>query len=133
MKHQKLLIIIILSIFIIYPINVYAGRGCCSWHGGQNYCGSNNRWICSDGWESSCSCFNDNSYNYEESYAEDKNVLLLWVVILFLPACMVFTYIKAHINLLIEKIKQKNNKEICILIVVIMMISLLLLLLMLLE
>jgi hypothetical protein len=33
------------------------GRGCCSHHGGQSYCGANGRWICADGTTSpSCRC-----------------------------------------------------------------------------
>ena len=36
---------------------VSAGRGCCSWHGGQNYCGSDGMRQCKDGTESpSCTC-----------------------------------------------------------------------------
>ena len=35
-----------------------AGRGCCSWHGGQNYCDtSTGRWVCNDGtYSPSCTC-----------------------------------------------------------------------------
>ena len=32
------------------------GRGCCSSHGGEAYCSVSGRWMCADGWESSCSC-----------------------------------------------------------------------------
>lgn len=31
-------------------------QGCCSWHGGLGQCGTNGRWICKDGWVSSCAC-----------------------------------------------------------------------------
>ena len=59
-------IIMILILFI--PINAKAARGCCSKHGGINYCGSNGYYICNDGTESpSCTCNsysddNDNAY-----------------------------------------------------------------------
>src|SRR5436853_6499067 len=35
-----------------------AGRGCCSWHGGQNYCDTNSgRWVCNDGtYSPTCGC-----------------------------------------------------------------------------
>lgn len=35
-----------------------AGRGCCSWHGGQNYCDTDSgRWVCRDGtYSPTCRC-----------------------------------------------------------------------------
>ena len=61
-------IIMILILFI--PINAKAARGCCSKHGGINYCGSNGYYICNDGTESpSCTCdsySDDNDNNYIE-------------------------------------------------------------------
>lgn len=53
---MKLFIAIVLFLLSVLP--VYAGRGCCSWHGGQSYCDSNTgRWVCADGtYSPSCTC-----------------------------------------------------------------------------
>lgn len=58
------IIFIIMTFFTFNTQKTYAGRGCCSWHGGQAYCGSNGKWICQDGTESpSCTCTNGNKIN----------------------------------------------------------------------
>ncbi len=61
---RKFFIIVTVALLATVLVNspVYAGRGCCSWHGGQSYCGSDGQWICSDGWESSCTCGGGYSY-----------------------------------------------------------------------
>lgn len=60
-------ICVMVILFIIFPINVSGARGCCSWHGGISYCGSNNYYICNDGTESpSCTC------NYKKYYSNDS-------------------------------------------------------------
>ena len=42
---------------MIIPINVFAQRGCCSWHGGVSHCGSSGYYICKDGTRSpTCTC-----------------------------------------------------------------------------
>lgn len=49
-------LIIAIIVFCIPIFNVFAGRGCCSHHGGQAYC-SNGRWVCSDGtYSPTCTC-----------------------------------------------------------------------------
>lgn len=59
----SILLLVIMIVFTVNTSKTYAGRGCCSWHGGQDYCGSNGKWICQDGTESpSCTC---SSYNNE--------------------------------------------------------------------
>lgn len=57
-----ILAFIIMVIFTINTSETYAGRGCCSWHGGQAYCDTNTgRWVCNDGtYSPSCRC---SSYN----------------------------------------------------------------------
>jgi len=43
--------------FVAMAPSAIAGRGCCSWHGGQSYCASNGRWVCADGtYSPSCTC-----------------------------------------------------------------------------
>lgn len=49
----------ILAIFGVLVIHgtASAKSGCCSWHGGVNYCGTNGYYICNDGSQSpSCTC-----------------------------------------------------------------------------
>ena len=43
---KKVVLLICLTIF---PVNVFARRGCCSHHGEVAGCGSNGRQICNDG------------------------------------------------------------------------------------
>lgn len=53
--YLSLLIAIFSAIFFIS--SAIAGSGCCSWHGGQSFCGASGYWICGDGTESpSCTC-----------------------------------------------------------------------------
>lgn len=53
-----ILAFIIMVIFTIIASETYAGRGCCSWHGGQSYCDTNTgKWVCNDGtYSPSCRC-----------------------------------------------------------------------------
>jgi len=45
-------------IAIFLSSTAYAGRGCCSWHGGEAGCSSSGRTICADGTLSpSCTCY----------------------------------------------------------------------------
>lgn len=71
----NILLFAIITIFTINTQKTYAGRGCCSWHGGQSYCGNNGKWICKDGTESpSCSCStnaNEKSENNENGNDND--------------------------------------------------------------
>lgn len=60
---KKFLLFIVL-IFIL-PINGYAKRGCCSWHGGVSHCAENGRYVCNDGtYSPSCTCTPSVSYKY---------------------------------------------------------------------
>lgn len=70
-------IITVLTVFVLFfasSPDLYAKRGCCSWHGGVSYCGSSGYYICNDGSRSpSCTCYN--SYNppvYVPIYTETK-------------------------------------------------------------
>lgn len=58
MKKKRIYIIIIIATILLIPFRVYAGRGCCSWHGGQDYCDNNvGKWVCKDGtYSPSCTC-----------------------------------------------------------------------------
>ena len=85
--NKLLLILLVMSVaFVINTPNINAQRGCCSWHDGLDYCGSNGKWICQDGTESpSCTCDNNNfNYNeddiltfdeYKNTYSYDTEVL----------------------------------------------------------
>jgi hypothetical protein len=58
---KKLFVLIFLSLsFLLFVPSVIAGRGCCSWHGGQSYCDTSTcRWVCNDGtYSPSCMCCN---------------------------------------------------------------------------
>lgn len=56
MKYSIVFIILCITI-TLFPINVKASRGCCSHHGGIDYCGSNGYYICNDGTQSpTCTC-----------------------------------------------------------------------------
>ena len=57
-NEKKVSIIIIIAIIALIPYKVYAGSGCCSWHGGQAYCDTNvGKWVCNDGtYSPSCNC-----------------------------------------------------------------------------
>ncbi len=57
---QKFFIFIILLISCISI--TYAWQGCCSWHWGEDYCGSDWMWQCND-WTESPSCSCSSSYN----------------------------------------------------------------------
>lgn len=45
-------------LLFVFPNSVLAGRGCCSWHGGQSFCDtSTGRWVCNDGtYSPTCTC-----------------------------------------------------------------------------
>lgn len=54
---MKKYLLILYVIFLVVPVKVYAGRGCCSHHGGVAGCNANGRQICNDGTLSpSCTC-----------------------------------------------------------------------------
>ena len=48
----------VVVVFLMAAPFAEAGRGCCSWHGGQDYCdASTGRWVCNDGsYSPSCMC-----------------------------------------------------------------------------
>ena len=59
MKNKILLLIIFL--LILFPINIFAKSGCCSWHGGVAGC-RNGRQVCRDGTLSpTCTCYSSNT------------------------------------------------------------------------
>lgn len=78
---MKKALFVFLIIIFIFPNSVNAGQGCCSWHGGQDYC-SGGKWVCSDGWTSSCSCGSYNSYS-DTDYDDNDNANI-WNIILIL-------------------------------------------------
>lgn len=80
MKVMRYIYIIILMI-IIYVPKVEAAQGCCSWHGGVDYCGNNGYYICKDGSQSpSCACtiynLDDNSANNYEYVSDEDNAVI---------------------------------------------------------
>jgi hypothetical protein len=52
------IILIIITLFLVFTTQAYATRGCCSWHGGVDYCDSSvGRYVCNDGtYSPSCGC-----------------------------------------------------------------------------
>lgn len=54
---KKVVIGVFIFICMFFSIDkVLAGRGCCSHHGGQDYC-SGGRWVCNDGtYSPTCTC-----------------------------------------------------------------------------
>lgn len=54
---QHLVTLTILFLFLTSPATVLAQQGCCSWHGGVNYCAANGRYVCGDGtYSPTCTC-----------------------------------------------------------------------------
>lgn len=57
MKKLMSLIIVFCVSCLVSPVVIYAQRGCCSHHGGQDYCASNGKWVCKDGsYSPTCRC-----------------------------------------------------------------------------
>lgn len=79
MKNICLTIIIGIFLFNISPPITYAGRGCCSHHGGQNYCDTSvGKWVCRDGtYSPSCTCqkVNNNTNNNNRNNNNNNNNL----------------------------------------------------------
>ena len=74
MSKKVRYIIFSLVLLIIMPINTYAGRGCCSWHGGVAGCTSRGRTICADGTLSpSCTCTPPTIYGCTDMNAKNYN------------------------------------------------------------
>ncbi len=72
MKKSWFLIFIIVC--GLFPLNVFAQRGCCSHHGGVAGCGSNGRTICKDGtYSPSCTCTPPIIYGCTDVNAENYN------------------------------------------------------------
>ena len=65
---MKKILLVVMILLVVNPKFVYAGRGCCSHHGGQNYCGSDGYWYCNDGSRSpTCRCSGENSSSTSSS------------------------------------------------------------------
>lgn len=72
---KKVICFLLAIITLSISNNVYAGRGCCSHHGGESgNCSSNGKSICMDGTVSpSCYCSGGSSNNYSNSYNNSSN------------------------------------------------------------
>ena len=67
-------LIIVIFIFLLFPNFVFAGRGCCSHHGGVAGCHSSGKQLCNDGTLSpSCTCTPTVTYIYGCTDEEAKN------------------------------------------------------------
>lgn len=59
--NNKLLLglLFVFALFNLFASNLHAQRGCCSWHGGIDYCDmSVGRYVCMDGtYSPSCGCY----------------------------------------------------------------------------
>ena len=86
---------------MIFPVNVAARPGCCSWHGGESGC-SGNKTVCADGTISSCPCDGtsssssyESSSNNSYSSSEDNNgSSTLIICIILIGGFILFAYIK---------------------------------------
>ena len=63
---------------LLFPLSVYAGRGCCSHHGGVCGCSSGGRSVCCDGtYSPSCTCdppkVKGCTYSKANNYNPDAN------------------------------------------------------------
>ena len=92
---MKYVFLILISMSININL-VKAGSGCCSWHGGQDYCDTTSgKWVCKDGtYSPSCKCKKNNIKNSikttnsdNKSKNKDSNVLYLlgggWLIYYF--------------------------------------------------
>ena len=71
---NKLIVSTFIVLIIIVPTNVYAGRGCCSRHGGVSGCSDSGRQVCRDGTLSpSCTCTPAVKYVYGCTDPQAKN------------------------------------------------------------
>lgn len=72
MKKRKIIFLLILTFLV--PIIVYASQGCCSHHGGMDYCDRDvGKWVCEDGtYSPTCTCRKTNDNN-EENIITEKN------------------------------------------------------------
>ena len=58
---------IFISIIVFIPIRVYAGRGCCSSHGGVSGCSATGIQVCNDGTLNKiCICAPPTVYGYKK-------------------------------------------------------------------
>ena len=73
---MKYTVIIIILLFINSD-TVYAGRGCCSHHGGQAYCDTSvGKWVCKDGtYSPSCTCYKENSNTTNNTTTNNQNTI----------------------------------------------------------
>lgn len=79
---------IIFAFILCTPLVVVnAGRGCCSYHGGQDYCDTTvGKWVCKDGtYSPSCKCEKNEDNNYTNDY---KDIAL--IILLFVLACIIY-------------------------------------------
>lgn len=51
----------LLFLLLLFPVVVFARSGCCSWHGGVDYCDTSvGRYVCNDGtYSPSCGCYRE--------------------------------------------------------------------------
>ena len=91
---------ILLSLVILLPFVVYAGRGCCSHHGGVSHCDTDTgRQVCNDGtYSPSCRCSyspdDDDEYkvkqhkitkNEEDEEEEDYSIWIIFLLFFVVP------------------------------------------------
>ena len=76
---MKKAVYFIIFVLLLAPSTVYAGRGCCSRHGGVAGCNSNGRQVCNDGTLSpSCTCYGSStpsSSSRSSNYSTQRNYI----------------------------------------------------------
>ena len=116
MKYLKnCVILFIVLLAMIFPINVFARPGCCSWHGGESGC-SGNRTVCADGTISSCPCdgtsssydsSTNSSYDSNDDSDDSGGISKFTVLLILVGGFILFVYI----NDWLEKSKEKKAKR----------------------
>lgn len=72
----RLISSLILLLFFVFPVN--AQQGCCSWHGGVDYCDTSvGRYVCNDGtYSPTCDCYYEPPIQVDPPSQEDIDELL---------------------------------------------------------
>jgi hypothetical protein len=97
-------VVLLIWIFLFIPISAMATSGCCSWHGGVDYCASNGRIVCKDGtYSPSCTCNSSNNSNYL-THANESNQQIPSTVSLYVEG-------QIEENRYLAVLTTRNNKD----------------------
>ena len=73
-------------LILLFPLNVLAANnGCCSWHGGIDYCASNGRFMCNDGtYSPTCTCAYSGSDSSNQNGSDDDGNFMIDLVLILI-------------------------------------------------